>query len=215
MTSAVLLLDVRAPPGRPTGAGEEPASSAAHRPSGMRRCSAVCTQSRRSGSGRGATFWNVRPSPSHGRSHGLAGDRSTSLNQTWPRASGRKPEMTSNSVVLPAPLGPMRPTISPRSHVEADAVEHLQAAEAQRDVVDGKKARRRISSASPAAARRPTRSLAATRSKRRSRARPSTVAVALRSTVASSADAHATRSLGSNGRTSRARKLAEARSGSR
>ena len=30
-----------------------------------------------------------------------------------PPSAGRKPEMTSNSVVLPAPLGPMKPRISP------------------------------------------------------------------------------------------------------
>src|SRR5689334_16465533 len=37
---------------------------------------------------------------------------STPRNRTRPASGRRKPLMTSNSVVLPAPLGPMMPTIS-------------------------------------------------------------------------------------------------------
>ena len=45
--------------------------------------------------------------------------------------------MTSKRVVLPAPLGPMKPTISPRRDRERHVVERGDAAEALRDVVDG------------------------------------------------------------------------------
>ena len=52
--------------------------------------------------------------------------------------SGRtKPEMTLNSVVLPAPLGPITPTTDPRRHVEGDVVERHEAAEADADPAYG------------------------------------------------------------------------------
>ena len=44
--------------------------------------------------------------------------------------------MTLNAVVLPAPFGPISPTISPGSAVEGHAVERDDAAETLGDVVD-------------------------------------------------------------------------------
>jgi hypothetical protein len=44
--------------------------------------------------------------------------------------------ITLNAVVLPAPFGPISPTISPASGGEGDGVEHNDAAEKLRDVVD-------------------------------------------------------------------------------
>ena len=44
--------------------------------------------------------------------------------------------MQLNSVVLPAPFGPIRPRISPSFDRERDAVQRDDAAETQRDVAD-------------------------------------------------------------------------------
>ena len=44
--------------------------------------------------------------------------------------------MQLNSVDLPQPFGPIRPRISPSLHVEADAVDRGDAAEALLDVAD-------------------------------------------------------------------------------
>ena len=44
--------------------------------------------------------------------------------------------MTLNSVVLPAPLGPITPTTSPGATRQRDVVERRQAAEAHGDAVD-------------------------------------------------------------------------------
>ena len=49
-----------------------------------------------------------------------------------PRSSGTNPLSRSNRVVLPAPLGPMTPTISPGAHVERHALDCLHPAEARR-----------------------------------------------------------------------------------
>ena len=55
---------------------------------------------------------------------------------TSPASGATKPQMTLNSVVLPAPLGPMTPTTSPGATVERDVVERGEAAEADGDRVD-------------------------------------------------------------------------------
>ena len=48
--------------------------------------------------------------------------------------SGRScPQTQLNRVVLPAPLGPTRPTLSPGAHVEGDAVHGLDPAEGLAD----------------------------------------------------------------------------------
>ena len=58
-------------------------------------------------------FWNVRPMPI--RDTFQAGDpvMSRPSNAIVPVVGGRKPDSRWNSVVLPAPLGPMTPWIEP------------------------------------------------------------------------------------------------------
>ena len=58
-------------------------------------------------------FWNDRARPSRARAGGLRPARSRPPSRTRPRSGTRKPETTSNSVVLPAPFGPINPRISP------------------------------------------------------------------------------------------------------
>ena len=52
------------------------------------------------------------------------------------RSPGSTPVMTLTSVVLPAPFGPIRPTISPLVDRQRETVDGAQAAERARDVVD-------------------------------------------------------------------------------
>ena len=70
------------------------------------------------------------------------GTRWQSLVTSWPASamrprSGRSTPATMRiSVVLPAPLGPIRPTKSPWRHGKRDAVDRLHAAEADGDIVE-------------------------------------------------------------------------------
>ena len=81
--------------------------------------------------------WNERPRPRQARSATERPEMSSSPRSTVPRSAGTKPEIRSNSVVLPAPLGPMMPTISPGRGREGDVVDRGQAAEAPGEAVDG------------------------------------------------------------------------------
>ena len=58
------------------------------------------------------------------------GQRVTSmpLSTTWPWSGSIMPQVMRKLVVLPAPLGPSRPTISAVLDGEADAIDHLAAA---------------------------------------------------------------------------------------
>ncbi len=56
--------------------------------------------------------WNVRPMPSRARWCGLIVVMSLPSSTTVPPVGGCRPVMTLNRVVLPAPLGPMRPVTS-------------------------------------------------------------------------------------------------------
>src|SRR5437763_11745675 len=58
------------------------------------------------------TFWKVRAIPAATRWWAGASVMSSPRNRTRPVSGRRNPLTTSNSVVLPAPLGPMMPTIS-------------------------------------------------------------------------------------------------------
>ena len=60
----------------------------------------------------GWTIWKVRPIPSRARRCGGWPVISRPSNEMTPLVGRMKPEMVSNSVVLPAPFGPIRPTIS-------------------------------------------------------------------------------------------------------
>ena len=63
--------------------------------------------------GKRAADWNDRASPSRLRPSGVRRVTSRPRKVTLPTSGRTKPEMISNNVVLPAPLGPIRPTISP------------------------------------------------------------------------------------------------------
>ena len=66
-----------------------------------------------------------------GESRGGAGRVQSRSPTAIAPASGRwKPERTLTSVVLPAPFGPIRPSISPRASVRADVIDRDEAAEA-------------------------------------------------------------------------------------
>ncbi len=55
-----------------------------------------------------------------------------------PRSGRTKPQTTLNSVVLPAPLGPITPTTPPGRHLQRDVVEGDETAESHADGVQGK-----------------------------------------------------------------------------
>ncbi len=64
-------------------------------------------------SGKSRASWNERPSPARARPAELSDVTSRPASMIRPACNGVKPEMRSNIVVLPAPFGPMMPTISP------------------------------------------------------------------------------------------------------
>src|SRR5581483_1256916 len=76
------------------------------------RCSAARRLARTVAPRMRPTFWKARARPATARWWGARSVMSTPRNRTRPVSGGRNPLMTSNSVVLPAPLGPMIPTIS-------------------------------------------------------------------------------------------------------
>ena len=72
--------------------------------------------------------WNERPSPRRARRRGQVADVGPS-SAIRPPSACVKPEIRSNSVVLPAPFGPMMPTISRSWSDERDVVDGLDPAE--------------------------------------------------------------------------------------
>ena len=71
---------------------------------------------RRSCAGTGRGIWNVRPTPRrHIRSAGHAGRVASVEPDACPRWGAMPPARQLSSVDFPAPLGPMRPKISPSS----------------------------------------------------------------------------------------------------
>ena len=59
------------------------------------------------------TTWNVRAMPSAQRAAAGSAVTSAPSKTTVPLDAGSEPAITLNSVDLPAPFGPIRPTISP------------------------------------------------------------------------------------------------------
>jgi hypothetical protein len=59
------------------------------------------------------SVWNVRPTPRRESSSGDMPVMSSPANSTAPAVGRIWPRIALNSVVLPLPLGPMTPTISP------------------------------------------------------------------------------------------------------
>ena len=62
---------------------------------------------------KGWVIWNVRTMPAAQILCGASPVMSLPSKATRPASGVWKPAMAANSVVLPAPLGPIRPTISP------------------------------------------------------------------------------------------------------
>ncbi len=86
-----------------------------HRRAGTSASAASITASRAVIDGNRVAFWNERTSP---RSARCSGDRrvtSTPSNRTTPESGVTNPLIISKAVVLPAPFGPMRPSVSPGS----------------------------------------------------------------------------------------------------
>ena len=77
-------------------------------------------------------FWNVRAIPSRAALAGLSLVRSMPSKLIRPPVSPCCLLMALNSVVLPAPLGPMRAVMLPSSHVERHLVDGLQTSEGHR-----------------------------------------------------------------------------------
>ena len=63
-------------------------------------------------SGNSRASWKLRPSPAAARADGLADVMSCPASTIRPASTGMNPDTRSNIVVLPAPFGPMTPTIS-------------------------------------------------------------------------------------------------------
>ena len=84
----------------------------------------------------GSRRWNVRARPRRARLNGASLVTSWPSMRTRPRCGGWSPQMTLNSVVLPAPFGPMRPVTTPGLGGEVDRVEGEPAAEADADAGD-------------------------------------------------------------------------------
>ena len=80
--------------------------------------------------------WNERRSPSRARWVAFSRSRRRSSRRIDPRVAGTKPVTASIRVVLPAPLGPIRPTTSPglTSMVTSSTATHR--AEADREALD-------------------------------------------------------------------------------
>ena len=83
-----------------------------------------------------ATFWKVRPMPiSAMRCGGRDKMLSPSIRMS-PALGWYSRDRQLNSVVLPAPFGPIRPRIWPLLHVERHAVQRDDAAEHDADVAN-------------------------------------------------------------------------------
>lgn len=59
--------------------------------------------------------WNVRPTPSRVRWSGRSPCTGSPTTWTVPADARASPEMALSSVLLPAPLGPITPKVSPRA----------------------------------------------------------------------------------------------------
>ena len=112
-------------------AGASAARERARGPRGGARARRRCSRATVSDGNRRAS-WNERRARARARWSGAeVGDVVAEQHDRARRRASTKPEMMSNSVVLPAPFGPMRPRISPSSSVEVDVVDGADAAEAR------------------------------------------------------------------------------------
>ena len=81
-------------------------------------------------------IWNVRPMPSAVRRFSASAEMSSPNSSTRPEVGCSVPAMQLNSVVLPAPFGPISTRRSPRATRERNVVDGAQAAEHLREPVD-------------------------------------------------------------------------------
>ena len=86
--------------------------------------------------GTAATCWNVRTRPRRTRSCIGTPVMSAPSKRTRPAVGGSVPVIRLNSVVLPAPFGPIRPRISPGLDRQRDVVDGDQPAEPARQAGD-------------------------------------------------------------------------------
>ena len=98
---------------RPISSSTARARRSASRVSRWRPSVAIITLRTTVSRGNGRMIWNVRARPSALISCGFRPRRSRPAKRTVPLSGARKPEISANAVVLPAPLGPMSATISP------------------------------------------------------------------------------------------------------
>ena len=90
---------------------------------GSPRSSASCTVSITVSVGNSAASWNERIRPSSARASGPRRLMSRPANTTAPVSDRTNPPISSNSVVLPAPFGPMSPSVSPDRTCDIDVVD--------------------------------------------------------------------------------------------
>ncbi len=95
-----------------------PRNSRTERLPPRRRWAASRTFSTHGQRGNRLDVWNVRPSPPRARRATAPVVTSRPSSSTAPAWDGSTPETRLNSVVLPAPLGPITPSSSPRPHGE-------------------------------------------------------------------------------------------------
>ena len=146
------------------GPGRTGPTTSRHPDAGARRASRSRARSSR---GNNCRFWKVRERPSAARWCGRRRVMSCPSSRTRPRFGSVMPEMALNSVVLPAPFGPMMPLMLPSDDAERQVVDRAQAAEGHRDA--GELERRPCQRSTVAAARSGARKPQALRRCRRCR----------------------------------------------
>ena len=80
--------------------------------------------------GNGRTSWKVRATPRRHTASGASPAMGSPASAIEPSSGACAPAIRLNSVVLPAPFGPIRAKMAALGHVEADAIHREQAAEA-------------------------------------------------------------------------------------
>ncbi len=133
-------------PARPTCARAASAAARARPDGGASRTNApTMTFSCTVRWGNVRTTWNVRPTPRRQSALGLRpGDGLRRGSGPRPASGTRKPLSTLNSVVLPAPLGPMMPRISPLAHSKLTSASGLQTDEGLGDAAHLERAPRPV-----------------------------------------------------------------------
>ena len=121
---------------RPRARARGRRSALARKPPRVRQCAPTITLSSTLMLRNSARFWKVRPMPSAAmRWRGIGSSGCAVEHGSSPRSQSYRRDRQLNSVVLPAPFGPISPTMLPGRDVERDAVERDDAAEAHPDLL--------------------------------------------------------------------------------